>query len=69
MNYFNLEIQCGAMQMCISPIEDFSFEQKKLQGEDSNVFKSDDLWVKHVVYSAWSSNNQFYMCNYLPIGW
>ena len=43
MNYFNLEIQCGAMQMCISPIEDFSFEQKKLQGEDSNVFKSDDL--------------------------
>jgi len=31
------------MQMCISPTEDFSFEQKKLQGEDSNVFKSDDL--------------------------
>jgi len=31
MNFSNLEIHCGAMQMCISAIEDFGFEQKSFR--------------------------------------
>ena len=54
VNFFNLEIQCGAMQMCVSPIEDFSFEQKSFRVKTVMCLKVmiRDVLVKHVVYSA-----------------